>query len=259
MPENTFRTKLKQGAKPIQAWITNPSILNTEIIGHAGYDSVCIDFQHSAVDFSDLYPMLAALAGGGSTPIVRVPWNEASWIQRVLDAGAMGVICPMIQNRAECETFVGFCKLPPLGRRSPGPLRSRDMAEYMSSANEQIMAIVQIETPESLANIEEILSVPGVDGVFPGLGDYAMAAYGQQMPFTDERLREPITRIIEVAHSKGIPVGLPLLSMDAVRYFDELGLDWFTSGMDMLWVAAGAPRTLQETRAVLQGAAAPAS
>jgi 2-keto-3-deoxy-L-rhamnonate aldolase RhmA len=86
-----------------------------------------------------------------------------------------------------------------------------------------------------------------------------MAAFGQQMPFTDERLREPITKIIEVAHSKGIPVGLPLLSMDAVRYFNELGLDWFTSGMDMLWVAAGAPRTLQETRQVLEGAAAPAS
>jgi 4-hydroxy-2-oxoheptanedioate aldolase len=253
MSENRFRTVLKNGGRPVQAWLTTPSIVHAELLGRAGYDSVCIDLQHSAVDFSDLYPMLAALSGSDSTPMVRVPWNDPAWIQRVLDAGVMGVICPMINTPEEAASFLSFSKIPPVGRRSPGSIRSRI---NVGSANEEVMAIVQIETPEALDNLEEILSVPGIDGVYPGLSDYALASYGELLDFTDVRLRAPIERIIEGAHAKGIPVGLPLVSMKAVEYFCELGLDWYATGLDRLWFAASAEQTLGATRETLDRSAA---
>ena len=251
---NGFKAKLRSKEHPIQAGISSPSILYTELVASAGYDSVMIDLQHGAIDVSQLQGMLATFGSSDATPIVRVPWNEPSWIQRVLDAGAHGVICPMVNSREECERFVSYCKVPPLGKRSPGSFRLDMSGTY--DMNELVMAIVQIETPQALESIDQILGVPGVDGVFPGLHDYALAAFGRALEFMNPQLLEPLQRIVRVAHSHELPVGLPV-PVEMTRVIPDLlriGIDWVMIGSDIAWVTKGAHQTLSETRqAIAEG------
>lgn len=266
MPENLFWDALKAGKKPIQAWMWNPSPLFAEIFSTAGYESVGLDLQHGAIDFDDLYGLMAIIYANGATPMVRVPGNDPSWITRVLDAGAYGVICPDIRTGEEAAAFANACKYPPQGTRGFGPVRptiARTTGSEKARAafnpateNEAVMAIAQIESPEGLENAEAILNTPGIDGVFPGMADYSMLAHGEVVAdANDERLREPLGQIIEIAHAAGKPVaaGLGGATEAEVKPLFELGIDWLVAANDYGLLTAGAKTTLAAARAAAKG------
>ena len=159
------------------AWAGLPAAVSCEIMSRAGFDYVCIDMQHGLADYSDALPMLAAIDLGTATPVVRVPWNEQGIIGRMLDAGAMGIIIPMVNSRAEAEAAVRSCRYAPKGSRSFGPTRVvlRDGPGYFAGANDAVKCIPMVETVAALENLEDIVSTPGVDAVYVGPADLSVS------------------------------------------------------------------------------------
>ena len=165
------------GRPALGAWAGLPTAMGCEIMSRAGFDYVCIDMQHGLADYSDALPMVAAIDLGSSTPVVRVPWNEQGIIGRMLDAGAMGIIIPMVNSRAEAEAAVRSCRYAPEGSRSFGPTRValRDGPGYFAGANQAVKCIPMVETIAALENLDDIVSTPGVDAVYVGPADLSVS------------------------------------------------------------------------------------
>ena len=149
-----------------------------------GWDSLTIDLQHGINDYSTSISMLQAIANSPTIPFARVPWNEPGIIMKMLDAGTCGIIAPMINNKEDCERFVSYCYYPPFGQRSFGPIRAQLVygSDYIQSANSQIITLAMIETKEAVDNLDEILSVENLNGVYIGPADMSLA-YGLKPQF----------------------------------------------------------------------------
>ena len=177
MKKNELKKKLAAGVQALNGWIAIPNSYAAEVYASSGWDSVTIDMQHGASDINDLIPLLQAIELNHVATMVRVPWNEPSAIMRVLDAGAYGIICPMINTKAEAEAFVSAGRYPPLGARSNGPFRATQVAgaDYQVHANDEILLFAMIETRDAMTNLDAILSVKGLDGVYVGPTDLALS------------------------------------------------------------------------------------
>ena len=141
--------ELWQAGKPvINSWLGIPSSFSAEVMAHAGWDSLVVDMQHGMIDYQVMVTMLQGISTTETVPLVRVPWNDPAHIQKALDAGAYGIVCPMINNRAEAEKFVGSMRYAPLGYRSSGPIRASlyGGADYHAKANDIVVAFGMIET-----------------------------------------------------------------------------------------------------------------
>lgn len=168
------------GGTALGAWLSSREPLFAESAALTGFDYVCIDLQHGLQSYEHAVTMLYAMARTPTTPIVRVPWNEPGIIGRVLDAGAYGVVIPMVNTAAEAAAAVASCRYGPLGSRSMGPagVSARVGREgYFSTANEKVACIPMIETKQAVSNIDAILSVPGIDAIYVGPADLSIT-YG---------------------------------------------------------------------------------
>jgi len=147
-----------------------------ELVSRQPWDSVTVDMQHGLSDFETTVSMLRAMNGSEVTPMVRVPWMEPGLIQKVLDAGALGVICPMINTQQECRQFVSVCRYAPGGSRSFGPTRAAVVggADYWKHANDNVLTLAMIETVQAVENIAEIVDVEGLDGIYIGPSDLSL-------------------------------------------------------------------------------------
>ena len=197
------------GNPTINGWCSIGSSFTAEIMAAQGYDSLTIDMQHGALDYSSALPMLQAMKACGATLLVRVPWRDAGSIMKALDAGAMGIICPMINNRAEAEEFVSYLRYPPDGQRSFGPTRaSIAMPGYGVDANQSVLALAMIETADGMTNLEDIASTPGLDGIYVGPADLTLGTQeGRLQPGFDRAESEMIAlikRIAEICNQNGI-------------------------------------------------------
>jgi 4-hydroxy-2-oxoheptanedioate aldolase len=188
MRENRLKRLWEEGQPALGGWLTVPSSFSAELFGHAGFDWVCVDMQHGLIDYQVGVTMLQALSTTDVVPIVRVPWNEPGIIMKALDAGAYGVIVPMVNSRAEAEAAVGACRYAPDGYRSHGPVRAAVYSgrDYSSKANEEMLCIVMIETREGVENVEEIVSVPGVDVAYIGPADLSVSMGYPPAPYHEE-------------------------------------------------------------------------
>jgi len=148
MRTNRLRHLWTDGKTAVNAWLTIPSAWTAEVMAHAGFDAVTIDMQHGLIDYQTSLAMLQSISATGVVPLVRVPWNDPAAIMRALDAGACGIICPMINNRKEAEAFDGACRYAPGGYRSYGPTRAVLGAgkDYVARANDEVLAFAMIET-----------------------------------------------------------------------------------------------------------------
>lgn len=179
MRTNTVKEKWAQGEVTFGAWLSIPSSFSAEVMAHQGFDWVCIDMQHGAVDYQVALTMLQAIGSTQTIPIVRVPWNEPGIIGKVLDAGAMGVIIPMVNSVEEAKAAVAACRYFPDGARSFGPTRATYYAgtDYFLGANREIACIPMIETKQAVERLDDILAVPGIDAVYVGPADLSIT-YG---------------------------------------------------------------------------------
>lgn len=169
----------REGRTTLGAWLSLRDPYLAEVAATAGYDYVCVDMQHGLADFRDATMLLHAMARTPTVPIVRVPWNEQGIIGRVLDAGALGVIIPMVNSPEEAQRAVAACRYAPDGARSFGPLGAgaRHGADYATTANATVACIPMIETRQAVEAIDDILSVPGIDAVYVGPADLSLT-YG---------------------------------------------------------------------------------
>lgn len=175
--DKSIRQRWQNGEVTFGAWCMMPGAMGVEIIGRQGFDWVLIDMQHGCIGYNEALDMIRALDQTSSIPIVRVPWNEPGIIGRVLDAGAAGVLVPMIETAQDARDAVAACLYPPQGRRSFGPIRAslRDGTAYASHANDRIAVILMIETAEALEAVENIAAVEGVHALFVGPYDLSMS------------------------------------------------------------------------------------
>lgn len=177
MRANGARARIAHGQRVLNAWCSIASSHTAEAIAHQGVDSVTIDLQHGAIDFAACFSMMQAISTSAATPMVRVPWNEPGILTKVLDAGAYGVICPMVNSAQEARAFVSACRYPPLGMRSFGPNRVTYYAgtDYARHANDEVLLLAQIENQSALAELDEILATRSLDGIYIGPADLSLS------------------------------------------------------------------------------------
>jgi 4-hydroxy-2-oxoheptanedioate aldolase len=194
-----IKNKLKQvwanGRPTINGWLSIGNPFTAEIMAAQGYDSLSIDAQHGALDYSMLLPMFQAMRASGVVPMARVPWLEPGIIMKILDAGAFGVICPMINTPEQAAEFVRYLRYPPAGERSFGPTRANFSAgaNYALEANDEILAFAMVETAEAMRNLESIAATPGLDGLYVGPADLTFSLHqGRLIPAFDREEPEMI-------------------------------------------------------------------
>ena len=168
MRPNKIKKMMRDGEQIINGWLQIPSSFSAEVMSHQGWDSLTIDMQHGVIDYPNALQMLQSISSTDVTPLARVNWNEPGQIMKILDAGCYGVICPMVSNKFEAEKFVQACMYPPKGYRSFGPIRGLIYggSDYGDFANDEILKMAMIETKEALDKLDEIMSTPGIDGIY---------------------------------------------------------------------------------------------
>ncbi len=177
MNPNPLRQRWSDGEPAVGAWLSIPSQITAEAVAVADLDYVCIDMQHGPIGFSDAVRMLPSIVLGGVTPIIRIPENTTANISTALDAGAMGVIVPLVNSPEEAASAASACRFPPAGGRSIGANRVLllEGGDYYERADDAVACMPMIETLEAIAVLDEILSVPGVDVAYVGPSDLALS------------------------------------------------------------------------------------
>lgn len=175
---NKLKARLAAGKAAVNGWLAIPSGFSAEVMAQCGWDAVTVDMQHGVQDYQSMVQCFQAMGPHPITPLVRVPWNEPGIIGKALDGGAMGIICPMVNNDAEAKALADACLYPPMGKRSNGPIRAAmygEASNYQKTANDEILIIAMIETQEGIDKIDEILDVPGISGIYVGPSDMGLS------------------------------------------------------------------------------------
>ena len=251
MRANRIRTLWGEGKAVVNGWLGIPSSVSAETMAHQGWDSLTCDLQHGQVDYQAAVTMLQAISTTETTPMVRVPWLENGIIMKLLDVGAYGVICPMINTRAQAEAFVGACRYAPDGFRSFGPHRAilYAGADYPQKANETILAIAMIETQEAMDNLDDIMSTPGLDGIYIGPADLGLSLGGvPKADQTEPKIVAAIDKILASAKSHGVAPGIHCAAPAYALAMIEKGFQLVTLLSDNAILAAAAKRMVGEMR-----------
>lgn len=203
------------GEAALGGWLGIPSAYSAEIVARCDLDYVCVDIQHGILDYSDAWKMLQAINLGSGTPLVRVPWNEPGIIGKSLDAGARGIIIPMVDTRAEAEAAVRACRYAPDGSRSYAGTRvvRQEGSDYFANANTDVAVVPMVETAEAVENLDGILSVPGVDAIYVGPSDLSVSL-GLHPGNNDGEpaFDEAVARILESCARHGVIAGCHTVS-----------------------------------------------
>jgi 4-hydroxy-2-oxoheptanedioate aldolase len=251
MRKNLSLAKWRAGQQTIGGWLSLGNTHTAELMANAGFDWLCIDLQHGLLDYADLLHMLPAISTTETTPIVRVAGNDPKDIMKVLDAGAMGVIVPLVNNRAEAEAAIAASRYPPQGGRSFGPIRAALYGGrgYAAEANAEIACIVMIETKEGIANIEEIVSTPGLGGVYVGPSDLAYALGLPPRGDTDDSLHvATVERILAACKRHRVPAGIHTGGLDYTKRRLAAGFEFVTLGSDAGFMMQAAATELAAAR-----------
>lgn len=251
MRENRLKAKWRAGEPTLGAWLAIPSPVVAEALAQAGFDYCCVDMQHGLADYSQTVSMLQAISlSPDCTPVVRVPWNEPGIIGRVLDAGAMGVVIPMVNSPAEARAAVSACRYAPAGQRSFGPLRAAVWAgpDYYDGANREVACIPMIESRQAITDLDEILDTPGIDAVYVGPADLAVSyglAPGVDNP--DPGYQDALAKVVAACQARGIAPGIHCAgALSATRVTQ--GFQMVTATSDFAAATAGARRDLAQAR-----------
>jgi 4-hydroxy-2-oxoheptanedioate aldolase len=248
MRENLLKVLWQKNAYAVNGWLCLPATFSAEVMAHQGWDSLTIDLQHGLIDYQSAVAMLQAISTTQTVPLVRVPWRDPAIIMKALDAGAYGVICPMVNSAAEAKEFVAACRYPPAGTRSCGPIRASIYAgpDYTANANRTVIAMAMIETRAGLDNLDEILSVEGLDAVYIGPSDLSLAlGYEPSIDPTEPVVVEAIEHILHHALKKRIVPGIHTATPAYARKMIEQGFLFVTVGSDVRLLNEKAAEILQ--------------
>jgi len=245
--KNRVKELWREDKASIGTWLALGSPIVSEIVANVGFDWVVIDTEHGAIDIETTQSIIQAILTTNVVPIVRVPWNDPALIKRALDAGGYGVVVPMVNSKEDAEKAVQASRYPPAGFRSVGGPRFRLYGglDYFEHANEEILVIVQIEHGDAVKNIDEILSVPGIDAYFIGPNDLA-ASLGVKLGLDnpDPRHVEAINQVLAAGKKHNVPGGIQVLSAEAVNHRIAQGFKFIALASDEAFLRGGAIATL---------------
>ncbi|MFL6119502.1 HpcH/HpaI aldolase family protein [Actinophytocola sp.] len=255
MPDPRFRAfadRLRARERAVGYWVALDSPVSTERIARLGYDYVTLDAQHGLLGYAGLLAGLTAIdAAGVSVGLVRVEANDPTYIGKALDAGAGGVIVPLVDDATGAAAAVAAAHYPPSGRRSYGPTRSAlRVGPTPRDADATVVVLAMIETPGGLANIEEICATPGLDGVYVGPADLRLAVGGTHPndPAVDEPFETALRTIRDTAATAGIAAGVHTFTGDQAASRLAEGYTFATVSSDLAHVEQAARTHLEAAR-----------
>ncbi len=251
MRENKLRTLWANDQAAVNGWLAIPNSFSAETMAHQGWYTLTIELQHGVIAYPAMVTMLQAISTTATVPIVRVPWLEPGILMKTLDAGAYGVICPMVNTREEAQRFVAYTSYAPRGTRSFGPVRALlyGGADYPAKANETLVRFAMIETAQALDNLDAILSVEGLDAIYIGPSDLSLAL-GCKPVFddVDPPVAQAIDHIVARAQAHGVKAGIHNGRPDVAKARIAKGFRFVTVGSDARLLAAGSQQVLGEMR-----------
>jgi len=252
MRENRLRQLWADDRAAVNGWLAIPDGFAAETMAHQGWDTLTIDLQHGVVDYQAMVGMLQAISTTATTPLVRVPWLEPGILMKTLDAGAYGVICPMVNTADDAAKLVAWTSYAPRGTRSFGPIRALLYAgaDYPQHADRTIVRFAMIETAQALDNLDAILSVEGLDAVYVGPGDLSLSL-GCKPSFDDVEppVQQAIDHILDRARAHGLVAGIHNGTPEAALARIAKGFRFVTVSSDARIIAAGSQQILARMRA----------
>lgn len=249
--KNQIRECWNAGKAAVNFWLSMPSPVGAELTTRVDLDGVTVDLQHGLIDYSSALPMLQVMSLGNATPMARVPWLEPGIIMKLLDAGALGIICPMVNRAEEARRLVGYCSYAPVGERSFGPTRALPLygADYPKVANDEVIILAMVETKQALENVAEITATAGLTGVYIGPSDLALSLGSEpKLDHDDPVVVDAIKAILGAAKGAGIRAGIHCGSSAYAKKMIELGFDLVTVGSDIRLLSGALAATLGEIR-----------
>lgn len=250
---NSLRTTLRDGRPAFGSWLQLGHPAVAEIMAQAGFDWLAIDLEHSAIGIETTFTLIQVIELSGCVPLVRLSSNDPIQAQRVMDAGAHGIIVPAVASAEQAERAVRSIKCPPSGSRSVGLGRAHGyghrFSQYMAECEEHAVVIVMIEHQDGVQHAEEILQVPGVDGVFIGPYDLS-ASYGVPGQFDHPLVRDGMARVLQAARKAGVAAGIHVVhpSVDQIRDRLAEGFRFIAYGGDMLFLVPAARAAVADLR-----------
>ena len=251
MRANPLRSLWTAGGAAVNGWLAIPNGFSAETMAHQGWDSLTIDLQHGVVDYQSMIPMLQAISTTNTVPVVRVPWLEPGILMKTLDAGAYGVICPMVNTRQDAQNLVAWTHYAPRGTRSFGPVRALlyGGADYPQHATDTIVTFAMIETAKALDNLDDILSVEGLDAIYIGPSDLSISlGCTPTMDDLDPKAAEAVDHIIARAKHHGVVAGIHNSGPESALKRIAKGFQFVTISSDARLIAAGAQQIISKMR-----------
>lgn len=252
MRDNRLRQLWTDDRAAVNGWLAIPDGFAAETMAHQGWDTLTIDLQHGVVDYQAMVGMLQAISTTATTPLVRVPWLEPGILMKTLDAGAYGLICPMVNTADDAAKLVAWTSYAPRGTRSFGPIRALLYAgaDYPQHADRTIVRFAMIETAQALDNLDAILSVEGLDAVYVGPGDLSLSL-GCKPSFDDVEppVQQAIEHILDRARAHGLVAGIHNGTPEAALARIAKGFRFVTVSSDARIIAAGSQQILARMRA----------
>jgi len=225
----------------IGSWITLNHFSIAEIMADAGFDWLCVDLEHSVIDFYDAEILIATIEAKGCIPYVRVGLNDPLIIKRILDAGAKGIIVPMVSSKSDAENAVQAVKYPPLGSRGVGLARAQgygfDFESYAKKINKETKIIAQIEHIDAIKNLESILKVPGIDGTIIGPYDLS-GSMGKPGKYKDADVAEVLKKYEDISKNIDKPMGFHVIDPDHEQVLKKIkkGYTFIAFSLDTLFL-----------------------
>jgi len=256
MRTNQVKEKLKRGESALGAWLSLPSVPAARIMARLGFDWLVVDMEHSAQNPVLMADMVGAIADAAlCAPMVRVPTNSVEWFKWALDAGAWGVVVPMVNTREEAQRVVEHVKYPPRGTRSiggafgPYGFGITDWPSYARTANDEIIVIVQIESQQALQNLDDILSVPGIDVAFVGPNDlHAQLGLTPSSDGSEPEFMDALERIKTAARKYSVALGIFSGNGEAAAERIRQGFQMISVTTDISSMIAAATQNLRTAR-----------
>jgi 4-hydroxy-2-oxoheptanedioate aldolase len=252
MRENRLRHIWQTGGTAVNGWLAIPNSFAAETMAHQGWDSLTVDMQHGVVDYQAMVTMLQAISTTDTVPLVRVPWLEPGILMKSLDAGAYGVICPMINTRDDAQKLVAWTHYAPRGVRSFGPVRALlyGGADYPQKANDTIVTFAMIETAQALDNLDAILSVEGLDAIYIGPSDLSLSlGCTPTLDDVEPRAAQAIDHILERAKAHNVVAAIHNAGTESALKRQAKGFQLVTVSSDARLIAAGAQQVMAKMRA----------
>ena len=242
MRDNRAKRIIRAGGLALGVSITIADPFVAEVIGGAGFDFVLIDTEHSAITVDQLQILLIALRTSPSTSFVRPAANDATLIKQILDLGAEGVVVPEVDDAASCAAAVAATRYPPLGKRGFGPRRAARLEggrpAYIARANDEVAALVMVESADAVASIDDLLRTPGLDGIMVGPADLAVTM-GHLDDFNHPDIRARIADVRAACQRQAVPFGIFAATEQAARLWAGEGAGFMTIGADTQFLDQG--------------------